>query len=189
MTQLRMEIIAGSNGTGKTTLAKAMLKSRGIEQFINANLIAQGMDFASRQGAEINAGKIMLNLIHEAIKTRKSFGFETTLSGRIWQHYIASAKDIGFEVTLFFVTVRTVDTCLKRIQHRVLAGGHNIPVETVTRRFLRSHQMFKNLYSKICDKWYVFDNSHSSALLIAKKENGSMQVMNNTIYQELFNNV
>ncbi len=76
-------IIAGPNGSGKTTFAKEFLPHY-VEclQFVNADLIAGGLSPFDPARAAIHAGRIMLEEIHSLTESRKDFGFETTLSGR-----------------------------------------------------------------------------------------------------------
>ena len=179
-----MEILAGPNGSGKTTLSDLLFKKVGKFRFVNADSIANGLD-ASSDGAEISAGKIMLRQINESLDEGIDFAFETTLSGRIWMEYIKRAKSLGYQVIIYFVLVETADLAVKRIDERVALGGHNVASETVRRRYQRSKELFNSIYSKICDKWYVFDNSDSGAELVAKKENGSAVILNHSKYQWL----
>ncbi|MCM8782678.1 MAG: hypothetical protein NC828_06505 [Candidatus Omnitrophica bacterium] len=75
-------IIAGPNGSGKTTFAKEFLPNYAYcLNFINADLIAQDLaPFSPRQVA-IKAGKLVLQQIKEFAKQNVDFGFETTLAG------------------------------------------------------------------------------------------------------------
>ena len=163
-----LQILAGPNGSGKSTLATILNHSR-TKRFINADIIAKGIDLSSKNGAEIEAGKIMLTALNDALTQNDSFSFETTLSGRIWIKYINEAKKRGFIVSLIFVTVDDVDTCIERVKERVKNGGHDIPSETIKRRFHRSHSLFKEVYSKMSDEWYIFDNTETKARLVACK--------------------
>ena len=182
-----MEILAGPNGSGKTTLSDLLLKKVGKFRFVNADSIANGLD-ASSDGAEITAGRVMLKQINESLNEGVSFAFETTLSGRIWLEYIKRAKSLGYQVVIYLVLVKDVDLAVKRVAERVACGGHNVPAETIMRRYRRSKELFDSLYSKVCDKWYIFDNSDGSAEMVAKKENGSMVILNESKYQSLMIN-
>jgi len=74
-------VIAGSNGVGKTTFAREFLPNyANCRNFINADLIAQGMAPFSPETAAFRAGKLMLTEIDLLAQRRADFGFETTLS-------------------------------------------------------------------------------------------------------------
>lgn len=176
-----MEILAGPNGSGKTTLADLLFKKVGKFRFINADSIANGMD-ASANGAAMDAGRIMLRQIKDSLNEGINFAFETTLSGRVWIDYVNQAKDKGYEIIIYFVIVENSDLAIKRVKDRVANGGHDIPTDVVKRRYKRSIDLFNNTYSKICDKWYIFDNSDNNAEMIAKKENGTPIVINQESY-------
>lgn len=76
-------IIAGPNGSGKTTFARRFLpKFAGCREFVNADLIAQGLSPFPPGSAAIRAGRIMLEQIRGLAERRHDFSFETTRSGR-----------------------------------------------------------------------------------------------------------
>lgn len=87
--QLKVVIIAGPNGAGKTTFAREFLPNEGnCPTFINADLIAAGLSPFNPEAASVRAGRLMLEEIDEMVRQRKSFAFETTLSGRAYLHKI-----------------------------------------------------------------------------------------------------
>lgn len=72
-------VIAGANGVGKTTFAlKFLPKYADCRNFVNADLIAEGMSPFSREAAAIRAGRLVLSEIKFFSQRRASFGFETT---------------------------------------------------------------------------------------------------------------
>jgi predicted ABC-type ATPase len=69
-------IIAGPNGVGKTTFAREFLPNyANCRNFINADLIAQGMGPFSPETAAFRAGKLMLTEIDLLAQRRVDFGF------------------------------------------------------------------------------------------------------------------
>ncbi len=75
-------IIAGPNGAGKTTFAREFLPHYAdCTNFINADLIAQGVSPFSPDTAAFRAGRLMLGEIALYARRQADFGFETTLSG------------------------------------------------------------------------------------------------------------
>ena len=136
-------IIAGPNGAGKTTFAREFLPNYAdCKNFVNADLIAQGMAPFSPETAAFRAGKMMLSEIQSFAKRRLSFAFETTLSGRSYMGMLRRLKAQGYEVHLFFLWVESVDLALSRVRERVVRDGHDVPEPVVRRRFDRSIRNF-----------------------------------------------
>lgn len=76
-------VIAGPNGAGKTTAAPRLLHAGvGIDAFVNADVIAQGLSGFSPASAALEAGRIMLHRLDELAQARADFAFESTLAGR-----------------------------------------------------------------------------------------------------------
>jgi predicted ABC-type ATPase len=84
-------IIAGPNGAGKTTFANEFLPVEAeCSNFINADLIAQGLSPFRPSKVAIEAGRLMIQHIDDCVKRNESFAFESTLSGK---GYIKKIKD------------------------------------------------------------------------------------------------
>ena len=76
-------VLAGPNGAGKSTVAPALLQGAlGIDEFVNADVIARGLSAFDPESAAIAAGRVMLARLHELAEQRVSFAFETTLASR-----------------------------------------------------------------------------------------------------------
>src|SRR5882672_5424546 len=91
-------IIAGPNGAGKTTFAREFLPNYAdCKNFVNADLIAQGVSPFSPETAAFHAGRLMLEEIDFYAKRGESFGFETTLSGQTYLSSVRNLKKRGYE--------------------------------------------------------------------------------------------
>jgi len=179
-------IIAGPNGAGKTTFAREFLPNYAdCKNFINADLIAQGVSPFSPEAVAFRAGRLMLEEIDLYAKRRESFGFETTLSGRSYLISVRNLKKRGYEVHFFFLWVPTVDLALTRVRARVLEGGHDVPEAVVRRRFDRSIRNFLLRYRQLGDSWMVFDNSGAAPAVIALEKQGSVRIINGELYDTL----
>ncbi len=125
---MELYIIAGPNGVGKTTFAREFLPDYAeCKNFVNADLIAQGMAPFSPETAALRAGRMMLNEVQSFANQRVPFAFETTLSGRSYMGFLRRLKAQGYEVHLFFLWVKSVDLALSRVRERVSRGGHDVP--------------------------------------------------------------
>lgn len=184
MSSPKLYIIAGPNGAGKTTFAKEFLpQSVKCPNFINADMIAQGLSPFSPEGVAIKAGRILLEQIQEYSRKNMDFAFETTLSGKTYVSLFKTLKKKGYVLHLFFLWIPTENLALERIKERVAKGGHNIPTDDVRRRFKRSIQNFLKIYSPLVDSWSLFDNSNIQPHLIAKKENGKVIIYDKTTFK------
>jgi predicted ABC-type ATPase len=145
-------IIAGPNGVGKTTFAREFLPNyANCKNFINADLIAQGMAPFSPESVAFRAGRLMLEEINFHVKRNDDFGFETTLSGRSHLALIRQLKKRGYKVHFFFLMVPDVDFAVRRVRGRVAEGGHDVPELVIRRRFGRSIRNFIANYRQLAD--------------------------------------
>ena len=68
MTTPKVHIIAGPNGSGKTTFAKEFLPTVAkCELFVNADLIAEGLSPLSPVSVNMKAGRLQLEQIRESL--------------------------------------------------------------------------------------------------------------------------
>ena len=164
-------IIAGPNGAGKTTFAKEFLPFEAqCINFVNADLIAEGLAPFRPENAAIKAAKIMIQQIDECIRKEESFAFETTLSGRRYIRKIKEMKAKGYDVVIYFLKLASVDLAIERVKMRVMQGGHNVPEKDIKRRFERSWNNFEHVYKPLVDAWIVFDTSTHPPIIVDKSE-------------------
>jgi predicted ABC-type ATPase len=162
-------IIAGCNGAGKTTASFTVLPEMlDCEEFINADEIARGLSPLNPEKAAIEAGRLMLGKIDKLIFNNIDFAFETTLSSRSYVKTIKEARQTGYQTTLVFFWLDTVDLAIERVKTRVLEGGHNIPRQVIIRRYFAGLKNLFELYMPICDYWMIMNNSKSPSVLIAE---------------------
>lgn len=179
-------IVAGPNGVGKTTFARKFLpKYADCRNFINADLIAQGVAPFAPETAAVRAGRIMLEEIEDFARKGIDFGFETTLSGRSYLKLIKELKTRGYQITIYFLWAPTVEVTGLRVKERVLKGGHDIPEAAQNRRFARTLRNFLIDYRQMADAWILFDNSGLEPAAIAEHERGQTRIIKPEIYQLL----
>lgn len=121
-------------------------------------------------------GRIMLQRIQELLQEKVNFAFETTLSTRTFVNYIEEAKTLGFETTLLFFWLNSDELAIERVKVRVMEGGHNIPTNTIVRRYHRGLSNFFQLYKGIVDNWMFINNSGSTYQQIAQGGKDSEEI-------------
>jgi len=179
-------IIAGPNGAGKTTFAKEFLPHDAkCENFVNADLIAQGLSPFSPAAAGIKAGRLLLKQIHEFAEQCADFAFETTLAGKTYVAVLRRLKQQGYAIHLFFLWIPSVELAVARIKDRMANGGHDVPVADVRRRFGRSVSNFLKVYRALLDSWTLFDNSTTRPSLIAEEKNGKLIVVDPELFAKI----
>lgn len=164
-------IIAGPNGAGKTTFAREFLPHEAdCSDFINADLIAAGLSPFRPETAAFRAGRLMLEELHEKVRQRKSFAFETTLSGRTYVKMLQECRNSGYYISLAFLSLPTADMAVARVAARVAQGGHNVPEKDIRRRFEAGLNNFHQVYKQIADAWTLYDSSGTIPLVIERGE-------------------
>ncbi len=97
-------IISGPNGAGKSTTAPALLQGTlGVTEFVNADVIAQGLSAFNPERAAFHAGRSMLERLQQLADEHGNFAFETTLASRTFAHWIKELKNAGYAFHLFFL--------------------------------------------------------------------------------------
>ncbi len=168
-------IVAGANGSGKSTFALHFLPHyAACSAFVNPDLIAAGLSPLDPAQAAVKAGRLVPERIAELSAGGRDFGFETTLSGRAYLIQLRALRTAGYALCLYYLWTEGCDLLLSRIRQRVLDGGHHVPGQDVRRRYERS---LENLpaYAGLMDKIRLFDNSGPVPVLVYEK-NGEARV-------------
>lgn len=77
----------------------------------------------------------------------------------------------GYIVKLIFLSLATAEEAIARVAMRVRQGGHDIPAETIRRRFASGRLHFHETYRGRVDSWQLFDNSGEIPFLLEEGEN------------------
>lgn len=172
-------VIAGPNGSGKTTVTKRLRAehwSDGVE-YINPD------DIARDRFGDWNAPEAVLDAARwaearreELLALRAGIAFETVFSAPDKVAFLARARDAGFFVRLFFIGTRDPRINAARVADRVIHGGHTVPIEKIVSRFTRSLANLP-LAVQLAHRVYIFDNSQDGveARLCARTQDGTLR--------------
>lgn len=154
-------VIAGPNGSGKTSVTSKILHHEWLQdsEYINPNNVARDVfgDW-NNQEAVLKAANYCNEWREKCLSERKSHIFETVMSAVDKVDYILRAKEAGFFIRLFFVSTESPTINAKRVANRVLNGGHDVPIPKIISRYDKSIANCIALAPYV-DRLYVYDNS------------------------------
>ena len=154
-------VIAGPNGSGKTSVTSRLLKHEWVEDslYINPDIIAKDVfgDWNSPD-AVLRAANYSAALREKCLAEKQSLIFETVMSADDKVDFIMRAKAAGFFIRVFFISTANPAINAARIANRVMKGGHDVPISKVISRYRKSILNCK-LISTVVDRLYVYDNS------------------------------
>ena len=158
-------IIAGPNGSGKTSITQKFLHHEWAEgtTYINPDQIAKDMfgDWNDKE-AVLKAANYSSDLRENCLAEKRSFVFETVFSAQDKIDFVIRAKQAGFFIRIFFISTSNPAINASRIAKRVMEGGHDVPITKIISRYNKSIQNCKTV-SSIVDRLYVYDNSIDDA--------------------------
>lgn len=159
-------IVAGPNGSGKTTTTVQLLASEWSADslYINPDNIAQEVfgDWNSPE-AVMKAARLATEKRYECLEQKKDFVFETVFSSNEKLEFVHKAKEAGFFIRLFFVCTKDPEINVARIVKRYLNGGHEVPISKIISRYYKSITNAK-LAIALVDRAYIYDNSVENEL-------------------------
>jgi predicted ABC-type ATPase len=154
-------VIAGPNGSGKTSTTRLVIKHEWAEQcvYINPDEIAQNK-FGDWN--DVNAVRQAVEYCEtwreQLLQERKNFIFETVLSSDGKVDFLKRAKEAGYFIRMFFICTDNPTINAARIAKRVMEGGHDVPIQKIISRYekaiLNAIQVMK-----FADRAYFYDNS------------------------------
>jgi predicted ABC-type ATPase len=166
-------ILGGPNGAGKTTVARVLLPEfLRLHDFLNADEIARAIAPDHPEAAAMAAGRRMIERMRENIRLQRSFGFETTCSGKSYVYLLERCKREGWWIKLLFLWLSSPEMAIRRVARRVKQGGHSVPADVIYRRFFNGMSNMRNFYLPLADEAEIYDNSDRVRVLIAEKHEG-----------------
>lgn len=159
-------IVAGPNGSGKTTTTLRLLANEWAADslYINPDNIAQDTfgDWNSPE-AVLKAAKLATQQRYDCLEQGKSFVFETVFSSDEKLEFVRKAKEAGFFIRFFFVCTADPEINVRRIVRRFMEGGHEVPISKIISRYYKSLANAAEAISLV-DRAYIYDNSVEDTL-------------------------
>ncbi len=185
MSMPKLYIVSGCNGSGKTTASYTLLPEMlECTQFVNSDEFAKGLSPYQPEKVPLQASRYMLMKIKYLFRKKKDFGIETTLATRTLLNMVSTAQKEGYFVTVIYLWLESPEKAMERVRARVEKGGHNIPVETIIRRYYMGLKYLFDDYMKICDRWILADNTRPPFKVVAEgfRETGEVLVRDEATY-------
>ena len=154
-------VIAGPNGSGKTTITSEVLASEWLEDavYINPDIVAQEKfgDWNSPEAVR-EAALYCEQWRERCLANGESLIFETVMSAPDKIDFIRRAKQAGYFVRIFFISTANPTINAARIARRVMKGGHDVPSPKIISRYIKSIANCAEIAPEV-DRLYVYDNS------------------------------
>ncbi len=126
----------------------------------------------------------MLKRIDDLLFQQEDFAIETTLTTRSYLNMIKLAQRMHYKVTLLFFWLNDVNIAIKRVEKRVIEGGHHIPEEVIRRRYIKGIENLKS-FVDLVDNWFILNNSEEPFQFIAKGNKIGIAIFEERIFQKL----
>jgi predicted ABC-type ATPase len=151
-------VLAGPNGSGKSTLTDYLIEA-GVDfgEYINPDVIAAALDTPDPERSR-RAQAIADHHRDRCLSSRLSFSFETVMSHPSKVDIMVRAVDAGYDVTVYFVCTSDPEINVRRVEHRVSMGGHDVPRERIIARYWRTLALLCHA-ALVARRTVVFDNS------------------------------
>ncbi len=185
LTPPQIYVIAGPNGAGKTTFARHFLPEVNIKEFLNADSIAAGLSPLDPPAAAFRASRLLLSRWKELVQQRMNFGFETTLSGRTYATMLRTAKQQGYQITLCYLYLESLQHSIRRVRERVIKGGHSVPIADLKRRFKPSLNNFSQVYRPLAHTTLLYNATLQNPELIAEWTGENILIHDPATYEKV----
>lgn len=154
-------VVAGPNGSGKTTATELLLANEwGVNSlYINPDIIAE-QEFGgwNAPDAFLKAAQRATELRYRCLEEKSDFVFETVFSSDEKLEFLRKAHEAGFFIRLFYVCTKSPEINAARIAKRYMNGGHEVPISKVISRYFKSLEQAKKAIAFV-DRVYIYDNS------------------------------
>lgn len=170
-----LHVVAGPNGSGKTTFCTRILMPATRLPLVNADDIARARWPGREEQHGHDAARAAERERDRRIEQRGSFIAETVFSHPSKLDLIARAAAAGYLVTLHIVLVPE-ELSVARVRLRAEQGGHTVPIAKVRARYRRLWPLLRQAALK-ADEAVVYDNSRAATpfRVVARYRNGQAE--------------
>lgn len=171
-------VIAGPNGSGKTSLTRKALQHEWLRDcvYINADDIAIEKFGGHGDAASLAAAEHAAAMREGLLCNAESMAFETVFSAPDKLDFLRRAKTAGHFIRLFFVATDSPTINAARVAQRMMEGGHEVPINKIISRYAGSIANCVAAASFV-DRAYIYDNSvdRKDPRLLFRTENGYLE--------------
>ena len=152
---------------------------------MNSDEFAKSLAPFHPETAYITASRYMLKKLRYLFTRREDFCIETTLATRSLIKTVKTAQDQGYFVTVVYLGLNDPEIAVQRVAARVEAGGHDVAPDVIRRRYYTGLEYFFDIYSPVCDKWMLVDNSQNDFRIVAEGTRKGTTVRDLALYQQI----
>ena len=128
----RMFIVAGPPGGGKSSVFSL---SNFADHVFNADDRAAELNVGSYESIPLSVRAVVnrefKEFVHANIRARTSFALETTLRSMITFEQARLARGNGFQVSMWYIALDTIERHIERVKRRAALGGHAASEKTL----------------------------------------------------------
>lgn len=174
MSKPTLLVVAGCNGSGKSTYSKLLVSSTFTPFDYDSYFLTYYRALLDADIREVMAHNMARqefeNQINAAILKRQNFCYETNFNSTplYWPEHF---KHHGYEVNLIYLCLNSIEEAKKRVSIRVQNGGHFVAENEIEKRYydgfsnLNDHFSFFNVVHLFDSSSYLMHPSHLVSLL------------------------
>lgn len=175
--QPNLIILAGPNGSGKTTFASLLFQHVWGKECLNINADALAQELGNWNDITCIqcAQQMVREQLKNALSAKRDIMYETVFSHPSKLELIRQALDIGYFIRLFFICTESPRINIDRVAERFAKGGHAVPGKKVAERYNRA-LLYGAEAMRLVQRGYLYDNSVN-----AKENENSYKLIFRTI--------
>jgi predicted ABC-type ATPase len=156
-----LTVIAGCNGSGKSSFANAFTNGKvgsfDYDKIYLANYESLP-DSELKEKMAHNLSRVTLEeAVKESIETNQDFTYETNFNSTPL-YWPLKFKEAHYNLRMVFFCMDSIEEAKRRVQIRVENGGHFVPENEITTRYFLGYKNLNEHWSFFNDV-YLFDTS------------------------------